>query len=126
MIAVLQLLQLADSLPGFGMESVTQKLYVDEQRRGVMTENSSVFRFGPLGTWRVRVLGVWLDQGGGMCASASFDTFTMRPVSFFGLPTEVSLGQVAGSKARPAPPVLAPVDPFILSWFMHAFQSQCS
>eukprot|EP00798_Chlamydomonas_sp_ICE-L_P015219 gene15219-21298_t len=82
-----QVVQLADSIPGFGMENVVQRLSVDPQTPGIVkTESSTVFSFGPLGSWQVRVEGSWRDQGGGMCASSSFETFSVRPVSILGVP----------------------------------------
>ncbi|KAG2453534.1 hypothetical protein HYH02_001753 [Chlamydomonas schloesseri] len=133
-----QVLQLADSLPGFGMTHVLQRLSLEEQsqpaggggaaapsyassgasyggsggsgRSGgssaaaaaaaavvvvvVVTENSAVFRFGPLGSWRVTVKGRWVDNGGGMCAAAEFESFSVRPVDLWGLSVETLLPEV--------------------------------
>ena len=89
-----QILQLADLIPGIGMEAITQRLGSDPSRTpGLITmENSTVFSFGPLGKWRVTVAGRWIDNGGGMCAEASFQTFSTRPIEFLGFNTEVGLG----------------------------------
>ncbi|GAX73864.1 hypothetical protein CEUSTIGMA_g1314.t1 [Chlamydomonas eustigma] len=84
-----QILQLAASVPGVGMDAVTQNLGTDPLRPGLITmENYSVFSFGPLGQWRVGVSGKWVDNGGGMCAEAIFQTFSTKLISFLGLPTE--------------------------------------
>eukprot|EP00798_Chlamydomonas_sp_ICE-L_P020000 gene20000-26713_t len=81
-----QMLQVADSIPGFGMEALTQRLIPDSNQPGVLlTENSTTFSFGPLGSWKVRVTGRW-HEGGGL--HSNFDTFAVRPVSFVGLPSE--------------------------------------
>lgn len=84
-----QLLQLSDAIPGLGMEAITQKLSSDAQRPGFISmENSAVFSFGPLGSWRLSVAGAWKDDGGGICALSSFQSFSIKPVSFLGLPIE--------------------------------------
>jgi len=86
---VAQLLQLADNIPGFGMECVVQRVATDRNEPGLLkTDNSSVFRFGPLGSWRVSVSGCWRDNGGGLCADSFFQTFSIRPVSFLGFSSE--------------------------------------
>eukprot|EP00198_Chlamydomonas_reinhardtii_P007686 XP_001697023.1 predicted protein [Chlamydomonas reinhardtii] len=123
-----QVLQLADSLPGFGMTHVLQRLSLEETAAGgaapayaassaaygaagaaaphsaavVVTENSAVFRFGPLGSWRVTVKGRWMDNGGGMCAAAEFESFGVRPVDLWGLSVEALLPEVT----VPVPEVL--------------------
>ena len=54
------------------MSHVVQRLEPDMARRGALVmENSAVFRFGPLGTWRIGASGRWLESGGGMCAKVS-------------------------------------------------------
>ena len=55
----------------------------------LMTLMTASHSFGPLGTWRVSVSGRWQDNGGGLCAEASFQTFSTKPLSFLGMSTEV-------------------------------------
>ncbi|KAG2498982.1 hypothetical protein HYH03_003169 [Edaphochlamys debaryana] len=117
-----QILQLADSLPGFGMTHVLQRLELEAPSAAaasggafagvgrtisaaqaqaqappppaIVTENSAVFRFGPLGSWKVTVRGRWTDNGGGLCATAEFESFSVRPVDLWGLPVEQLLPEV--------------------------------
>jgi len=54
-----QFIQLVDSLPGLGLQHISQSLSVDRARRGILlAENSAVLRLGMLGKWKVR-LGGW-------------------------------------------------------------------
>lgn len=51
--------------------------------------NGCCCRFGPLGSWRVSVRGSWRDCGDG-CSEVAFREFSVRPVEFLGLNTQVS------------------------------------
>ncbi|PNH06282.1 hypothetical protein TSOC_007369 [Tetrabaena socialis] len=45
-------------------------------------------------SWRVGVRGRWVDLGGGLCAEATFESFSVRPVDLWGLPLESLLPEV--------------------------------
>ncbi|KAG1655578.1 hypothetical protein FOA52_009080 [Chlamydomonas sp. UWO 241] len=86
-----QVLQLADTLPGLGMDAIEQALSLHPTRPGALTmRNSAVFRFGPLGAWRVAAAGTWnaAPGGGGGTAQATFESFSIAPVEFLGLSLE--------------------------------------
>ncbi len=68
----------------------------------LVTENSAMFSFGPLGSWRVTVQGTWVDNGGGMCAAAEFHSFAVQPVELWG----VAVGSMLPEVAVPVPELL--------------------
>jgi hypothetical protein len=49
------------------------------------------YRFGPLGSWKVTVSGGWTYDPSeqGFSALVTFDTFSIKPVAFLGLETQV-------------------------------------
>lgn len=63
-----QLLQIAESIPGFGVGQVMQQLSADLETDNLLTENTAVFGLGPFGSWQISVSGLWEDNGGGVCA----------------------------------------------------------
>ncbi|GAX81838.1 hypothetical protein CEUSTIGMA_g9266.t1 [Chlamydomonas eustigma] len=95
-----QILQLSDAIPGLGMDAVVQTLEQMDPSPAVLASavnlgphgvaismnNSAVFRFGPLGSWKVTVSGGW--SAAGSSALVTFDTFSIKPVSFLGLETQ--------------------------------------
>lgn len=77
----------ASQLPGVGISDITQRLAA---RDGAVVgaSNSATFGLGPFGSWRLGIEGVWRDgpQGDGRAVKVLFDTFSIKPVSFLGLP----------------------------------------
>ena len=68
---VQQVLQLAEAIPGFGVGDVRQQLSSSLDTDHLITENTAVFGLGPLGSWQISVSGIWMDNGGGICAKVS-------------------------------------------------------
>jgi len=83
-----QFLQIAEALPGFGVGDVMQQLSCDLETDDLLTENTAIFGLGPFGSWQISVNGVWADNGGGICAKASFSSFAVRPVEIMGFPAD--------------------------------------
>uniref|UniRef100_A0A061QR53 Pap fibrillin n=1 Tax=Tetraselmis sp. GSL018 TaxID=582737 RepID=A0A061QR53_9CHLO len=79
-----QVLRVAEAIPGFGVGSVVQQLQSDVETDSLKTENTAVFGLGPMGSWQITVRGSWKDNGGGVCAKASFNSFSVRPVEIMG------------------------------------------
>ncbi|PNH09940.1 hypothetical protein TSOC_003415 [Tetrabaena socialis] len=80
-----QLLLQASQLPGVGLSDIMQVLSLSESG-SLMASNSAVFGFGPLGSWRVGIEGLWRNSGDGMTARVLFDRVSVRPVAALGLP----------------------------------------
>ncbi|GIL47342.1 hypothetical protein Vafri_4185 [Volvox africanus] len=85
------------------------------QSGAVVANNSAVLGFGPLGSWRLGIQGVWRDSGDGKTARVLFDQVSVKPVAAMGLavpswmpPVSFHLARLLGSiifglcKAGPA------------------------
>ncbi|GLC43895.1 hypothetical protein PLESTB_000920600 [Pleodorina starrii] len=80
-----ELLRTASRLPGVGLSDISQVLSLNSSG-SLVASNSAVFGFGPLGSWRVGIEGVWRDSGDGKTARVLFDQVSIKPDSAMGLP----------------------------------------
>ncbi|EFJ50822.1 hypothetical protein VOLCADRAFT_120517 [Volvox carteri f. nagariensis] len=79
-----ELLRLASRLPGVGLSDITQTLALNEAD-ALVASNSAVLGFGPMGSWKVGIEGIWRDSGDGKTARVLFDQVSIKPVSAMGL-----------------------------------------
>ncbi|KXZ55858.1 hypothetical protein GPECTOR_2g1409 [Gonium pectorale] len=101
-----QLLLTASQLPGVGLDEITQVLSLSETG-ALVASNTAVFGFGPLGSWRIGIEGVWRDAGDGRTARVLFDQVSVKPVGALGLkapawvpPLKLATGGLSGPGER--------------------------